>query len=225
MLDDNFKHPIKDWLFDAKEGPWADASQRFADATVGPVTTITPNADASRVFAQTELPALLNNTNITEVDGIPMDEIKAIETSKGPDAVRDLITDNAYVRAQITGLSTDPESITRYLESASSSFDYEQALSNPSALNDLTESLKDLSTNDPERFAQIKESFRHMAEVGGDLIESGANLANKLGPVGVAVGLTIASTQASAAYSYSKIICHIPCARRTVHQQYNDVVF
>jgi len=50
---------------------WDDASKRFADAATGDVRTLAPLADTSRVFAQTEVKALLSNTNVTSIDGIP----------------------------------------------------------------------------------------------------------------------------------------------------------
>jgi len=51
-------------------GLWDDASKRFIEATVGEVRTITPNAPLDGVFSRTELQALLDNPNITTIDGI-----------------------------------------------------------------------------------------------------------------------------------------------------------
>jgi len=50
---------------------WDDASRRFADAATGDVRTVTSLAGASGVFSQTEVGALLNNPNVTSIDGIP----------------------------------------------------------------------------------------------------------------------------------------------------------
>jgi Ca2+-binding RTX toxin-like protein len=77
MQDRDFRHPVKNWLFDAKIGPWADTSARFVEATVGEVRVLAPYADSTRVFAQTELPGLLRNPNITGIDGFPIAVIKA----------------------------------------------------------------------------------------------------------------------------------------------------
>ncbi|MGZ5014655.1 MAG: calcium-binding protein [Methylobacter sp.] len=52
---------------------WDDASQRFAASATGEVRTITPFADSTRVFAQTEVASLLNNPNVTHIDGYPKD--------------------------------------------------------------------------------------------------------------------------------------------------------
>jgi Ca2+-binding RTX toxin-like protein len=74
MLDDTFRHPVKDWLFDGKSGPWAETSKRFVDATTGPVKILTESPRAASVFLQTELPALFQklqtSTDITEISGI-----------------------------------------------------------------------------------------------------------------------------------------------------------
>jgi len=54
---------------------WDIASTNFASNATGAVKTITPLADSTSVFAQSEIPALLNNPNITSIDGIPIDEL------------------------------------------------------------------------------------------------------------------------------------------------------
>jgi len=51
-------------------GAWDIVSGRFIDATKGAVVTITGGADPNRVFAQTEIPHILQNKDITTVDGI-----------------------------------------------------------------------------------------------------------------------------------------------------------
>ncbi len=51
-----------DWLYHPTEGPWADASARFADATRGEVKVLASGAAPNRVFALTELPHILANS-------------------------------------------------------------------------------------------------------------------------------------------------------------------
>ena len=48
-------------------------SERFVSAAAGEVRTLTPFADPTRVFSQTELPALLSNPNVTHIDGLSKD--------------------------------------------------------------------------------------------------------------------------------------------------------
>ena len=51
---------------------WDEASRRFVmENASGDVRTLTPLADSVRVFSQTEVAALLDNPNVTSIDGIP----------------------------------------------------------------------------------------------------------------------------------------------------------
>lgn len=69
LIDGTYRGPATEWLYHATEGPWADASARFADATHGEVKTIVSSATPDRVFGATELPHALNNTNIPGIAG------------------------------------------------------------------------------------------------------------------------------------------------------------
>ncbi|MDR1076496.1 MAG: peptidoglycan-binding protein, partial [Xanthomonadaceae bacterium] len=66
-----YRGPATDWLYHPTEGPWAKASARFADATVGEVHAIATEADPTRTFGAVELPRILNNPNVTTIEGIP----------------------------------------------------------------------------------------------------------------------------------------------------------
>ncbi len=64
-------------LFDTdrtlRTGPnslWDHISRKFAAGLSGDVMTVTPNADARRVFAQTELPTLLENPKVKRINGV-----------------------------------------------------------------------------------------------------------------------------------------------------------
>uniref|UniRef100_UPI00260E04F4 hypothetical protein n=1 Tax=Seonamhaeicola sp. TaxID=1912245 RepID=UPI00260E04F4 len=57
------------------DGLWDDASQRFAEAASGDVRVIAPYGKSETVFAQTELPTLLNNEKVTTIDGIPRSQL------------------------------------------------------------------------------------------------------------------------------------------------------
>ncbi len=63
--------PANEFLNNSKTGLWANASERFAQGSTGDVRTITPNAVADRIFAQTELPKLLSNADVTHINGVP----------------------------------------------------------------------------------------------------------------------------------------------------------
>jgi hypothetical protein len=91
---------MNDALYDATKGPWAEASARFVDATVGEVRTFTGGANAERVFGQTEIPHALNNPNITSIDGIPLSDLKklgATDAFKAISAASDAYTSQIKV--------------------------------------------------------------------------------------------------------------------------------
>ncbi|HEY5756960.1 MAG TPA: hypothetical protein VIU34_14105, partial [Steroidobacter sp.] len=55
-------------------------SQRLVAAASGDVTTLTThNVDPTRVFAMTELPALLENPNVTAINGIPISVFQRLQ--------------------------------------------------------------------------------------------------------------------------------------------------
>lgn len=51
-------------------GMWDIASKNLASAASGDVRTLTPLAEQGKTFIQTELPALLDNRNVTSINGI-----------------------------------------------------------------------------------------------------------------------------------------------------------
>ncbi|WP_434428578.1 calcium-binding protein [Xylella fastidiosa] len=59
-------------------GAWDTISARFVNETVGEVRTLTGGASVTGVFNQTELPRLLNNPNITSVDGLPIADLRRL---------------------------------------------------------------------------------------------------------------------------------------------------
>ncbi|MFG1447333.1 calcium-binding protein [Xylella fastidiosa] len=59
-------------------GAWDTISARFVNETVGEVRTLTGGASITGVFNQTELPRLLNNPNITSVDGLPIADLRRL---------------------------------------------------------------------------------------------------------------------------------------------------
>ncbi|MCQ8895792.1 hypothetical protein NQT62_04985, partial [Limnobacter humi] len=61
-------------------GAWDDVSAKFVSETVGEVRTLTGGASDQKIFAQTEVPAILNNSKITSVDGIQRVDL----VEKGP---------------------------------------------------------------------------------------------------------------------------------------------
>ncbi|MDM7953850.1 MAG: calcium-binding protein [Cyanobium sp. CZS 25K] len=54
-------------------GVWDWVSARYVADATGEVVTFTGGASPDRVFFQTELPLILNNPNVTSIDGIPVE--------------------------------------------------------------------------------------------------------------------------------------------------------
>jgi hypothetical protein len=91
-LDDrDYRGPAKDWLYNAKEGPWADASGRFADTTVGEVRVIGNRASPDRVFGATEVPHVLANSKVPSVEGIPREKLLEAQATRGNQAPFEMI--------------------------------------------------------------------------------------------------------------------------------------
>jgi VCBS repeat-containing protein len=85
-------------------GMWDIASKNLAEAATGDVRTIVPFAESGKVFAATELPALLNNPNVTHIDGIPKDYYQRMMT----DAIGKGLTEAQaleHVRATVSAIS------------------------------------------------------------------------------------------------------------------------
>jgi hypothetical protein len=85
-----------DWLYHPTDGPWADASARFADATRGEVKVIASGAAPDRVFAQTELPRILANPEVTTVEGIPRETLAARQSTHGTQAAFEMIVARSH---------------------------------------------------------------------------------------------------------------------------------
>jgi len=64
-------------------GIWDDISERFASIAHGEVITITPNASLSSVFSQTEILAILDNPDITHINGTPTSALRALVGEDG----------------------------------------------------------------------------------------------------------------------------------------------
>ena len=85
-----------DWLYHPTDGPWADASARFADATRGEVKVLASGAAPNRVFALTELPHILTNPEVTTIEGIPRETLAARQATHGTQAAFDMIVANSH---------------------------------------------------------------------------------------------------------------------------------
>lgn len=95
LIDGTYRGPATDWLYDAKTGPWADASARFVDATHGEVRVVASDARPDRVFGAVELPRALANPNITTIEDVPREVLAAREATHGTQAAFEMVVARA----------------------------------------------------------------------------------------------------------------------------------
>jgi hypothetical protein len=69
------------------KGIWDDVSEKFVKETKGSVRLIVGGAGWDRVFAQTELRALLDNPAISEIEGLPIASLRIMEQKQGFNAL------------------------------------------------------------------------------------------------------------------------------------------
>ncbi|HIV71081.1 MAG TPA: hypothetical protein H9903_09135 [Candidatus Aquabacterium excrementipullorum] len=80
------------------DGIWDIASNRLANAATGDVRTLTGFSDASKVFAQTELPALLDTPAVTSINGVDKRVFQAILDKTGSlEEVNKAVSASSYV--------------------------------------------------------------------------------------------------------------------------------
>jgi hypothetical protein len=95
LIKGSYRGPATDWLYNATQGPWADASGRFAEATKGEVRGIVNGAAPDRVFGQIELPRALANQNIASIEGASRHELLAAQVKFGAPAPFNMIAARA----------------------------------------------------------------------------------------------------------------------------------
>lgn len=186
---------VKEWMFHGVDGPWANASKRFVEATEGVVKTLTPLAAPDRVFGATELPTLLKNDKITTIDGIHISEYKKLFETYGLEKVFDTITINSFTQVQLSNLS--PSKLDSWLLITPD--DYPLDLTHKAIIerfDSAIQSLKDADGNSLTNEYGLKVKLMMESIVNNENL---ASAANKLGPAATAIGFMFAASAASAA--------------------------
>lgn len=96
FTEPGYRSPTTDWLYHPADGPWAQASARFADGALGDVRVIAPNATPDRVFGATELPRILANENVTSVEGLPRTMLADLHAREGQQAVFEIVAAQSH---------------------------------------------------------------------------------------------------------------------------------
>jgi len=176
---------------------WDDASRRFVANSSGKVRVLSTDGLVNSVFAETELPELLNNPNITEIDGIERVHFNALRDAKGMDAVREVIFNNSAMQVQLADLSNG--NLQQYLDlEPGRNFDnYLELYKDPATRARVAQYHASI---DPERLNNLRIINSSVIEAGETLVSEGlARGANKLGMFGAAAGFMLAAYSSSLA--------------------------
>ena len=205
FVSNEYTGPATNWLFstDTTTSPWAEASKRFAQATTGEVRLLASGADATRIFNQVELPALLQKTDITKLEGYTLDALKAMYPEAGG------IPPNTSKIFEGLKLASEQNIVFSGLTVSNKGHFLDAALLNhsnflgahPDALQAWANHIKAHPDKVPlfQSFADLHTTTaKNLAKIG-DAIPMG--IANKLGPIGIGIGFGLAAVQANAATS------------------------
>lgn len=83
---------------DAKTSMWGVLSKEFVDQANGPVVVFGENPPLDRVFAEVEVHSILLNDNITNVNGIKLDELRTLAASNGAEAAVDVVAKMSLIQ-------------------------------------------------------------------------------------------------------------------------------
>lgn len=167
--------PAADWLYHPTEGPWADASARFVDATRGEVRTIISGADPSRVFGATELPHALSNPGITHIDGIPRRALMDLQARYGQQAPFEVITARSHAAVGTLRIDADDFSLPVKGPNRTLSLDSREFFSQTPGFEGrqphFTQRSLQLAGSMPPTSVHVRAGMLHLDRAGSDLIQ------------------------------------------------------
>lgn len=191
----------------SSDGVWDDVSGRFAAATVGDVRVVAPNAGSAGIFGATELPTLLNNTAVTSIEGIPLEELRNVYDQQGSNGLQavfnrvHLASETSVVYGGLTATRLMPGGpvvvgIGDFLEPQLTDI-RSYLLHHPEAHARMDAHLQGL---EPTAHAQRKALIQSLLTVEeGTALSGGARVLNKLGILGSIAGFALAANSAAAA--------------------------
>ncbi|MEA9786089.1 XVIPCD domain-containing protein [Xanthomonas campestris pv. raphani] len=94
---------------------WGEASHEFANSLRGDIKVVASAANLERVFGQVEVPAVLNNPNVTSLGGQPIPKLQALYAQGGAGAVLPEVQTH-FIQAAPKGIFVAPESIGSKIE-------------------------------------------------------------------------------------------------------------
>jgi hypothetical protein len=173
---------------------------------VGEVRTLTPFSLSDKVFAQTELPALLANDKITSIDGIAradllrlVNDMGGIGNADALDAARSAIAAQSWLKALDLEIGTD--SVTgKLLVGDSTFFNTNIGITGSELPTDATNrtSISDLMDS---QWDALRKGADHLGRIDYlSALEKGVDKLGKLGTAADVLTLLLAARDANAAY-------------------------
>jgi len=192
-------------------GHWDTLSQNLANQASGDVVSITPLANESySVWNRTELPALLDNPNVTSINGIDKGKLLAQYNANGRTADALLNVSQQVNTASLTDVIASGMRVNRldngilqvhagdFLSSRGFSV-YEDSSLPPGQGTRISQVLGQHLNANTEAFTAFKNGYNSLVDTMGSVASSsGGRMAGKVIPV---AGLILASVNASAAYA------------------------
>lgn len=89
------------------KGVWDEVSENFITHATGDVRLVVGGASPDRVFAQTEIHALLNNPTVTSIEGVPIQRLRELANNGGTSKVLQLLMGLSEVHTGMIQIATD----------------------------------------------------------------------------------------------------------------------
>ncbi|MFA1726901.1 XVIPCD domain-containing protein [Xanthomonas nasturtii] len=106
---------------------WGEASHEFASSLRGDIRVVASAANLERVFGQVEVPAVLNNPNVTSLGGQPISKLQALYAQGGAGAVLPEVQ-TRFIQAAPKGIFVTPESIGTQINNVTFSREFAESL-------------------------------------------------------------------------------------------------
>ncbi|MFA0922500.1 hypothetical protein [Xanthomonas fragariae] len=102
---------------------WGEASHEFASSLRGDIKVVASVANLERVFGQVEVPAVLNNPNVTSLGGQPIPKLQALYAQGGAGAVLPEVQTH-FIQTAPKGIFVTPESIATKIKNVTFSREF-----------------------------------------------------------------------------------------------------
>ncbi|GAB6142171.1 hypothetical protein JCM14076_29000 [Methylosoma difficile] len=180
------------------DGAWDTVSKNFAQLATGDVRVIAPNANISGVFGATELKALMDNPNVTAIEGIPKDDLLKLDSQTRFDAIKNA----SFLNMAYTGLHYDKDATHAADDFLHKITDTEDYLALHPEANNRFKLASDTLTADQKVYYQTFS--KAMKDSPYALIADG-KLLNKLGVVGDLMDFALTCDEAASAVESGNI--------------------